>query len=570
MKIPILVDLYNETNRLFIAGAKFATSDPRLTRLIPGLEKMGERAPAIQRLAEMVKHLTTTPEPESALAELGVYLSAILNTQGDTSGADMQLVAGKPILSDLPQAISPYSALVPIITALTKSGAARVETLIDAFESGQTNDFRLYPYYSKGLEDKHAPVADLLTDTVIPALGTVMIPYLLRDLDINGGKADARRLMLLDKLGYDKVLPLADSVINDGSADAKLAAIPILGNNDDNEELLLSLADDRSASIKEAALIGLMGMDSVPGKEKMMKILSSGRFKPAVKAAARCVDAEYTKKIFELIAAKKPDKQLAEILPALANKTDDYVLDFFVALFTQLPHKTPESKEINNAIIQILTVMDNLPAALSVYERISGSKAFIQPNIYGYNGGYYATSYFKRALPVYTLAQIYDTFAPFYKAAMLYPKQLAQATELDTRWLKAFIGKQDVDSLALLINTSVQKEVLAYLKKIVSKGRDQGECFAKAVTQLTIHQPPEALGDVAKAVYKALQQTTTKTPEHRTCINGLEYGVFFKENLLHKLFYESGNSAYLEKLRDFYIDNESKLDSYYRRIFRHI
>jgi len=208
MKIPILTDLRNEVNRLFIAGAKFAAQDLRIGKHLPALAKMGERAPAIKKLADMTQELLVTNEPEAVLADLGVYLNSILSTQGDITSTGMEEVEHNPFFKTLPQTVAPYSALMPIVTALIKSGSSRLGVLEEAFKGRQFNDFRLYAHLSKGLADKHSFIVEYLSETVIPSLGAVMIPFLLRDLDIKGGRVDARRLVLLDVLSYENIQSL--------------------------------------------------------------------------------------------------------------------------------------------------------------------------------------------------------------------------------------------------------------------------------------------------------------------------------------------------------------------------
>ena len=51
MKIQVLSDLNTEINRLFVAGGKYAKGDARVAKLLPTLQKMGEKAPTMKRLA---------------------------------------------------------------------------------------------------------------------------------------------------------------------------------------------------------------------------------------------------------------------------------------------------------------------------------------------------------------------------------------------------------------------------------------------------------------------------------------------------------------------------------------
>ncbi|MDR0196445.1 MAG: hypothetical protein LBI73_15100 [Myroides sp.] len=57
MKIPVLVDLQQEVNRLYIAGSKFAPNAPRLKKLVPTLDAMAQKAPVFKKLSENVTAL---------------------------------------------------------------------------------------------------------------------------------------------------------------------------------------------------------------------------------------------------------------------------------------------------------------------------------------------------------------------------------------------------------------------------------------------------------------------------------------------------------------------------------
>ena len=511
MKIPVLIDLHNEINRLFIAGAKFAAQDPRIGKHLPVIAKMGERAPAIKKLADMTQKLLVTSEPENALADLGVYLNSILSTQGDTASSNMTEADHKPFFKALPQTVAPYSALTPIVAALSKSGPSRLEILEEAFKVGRFNDFRLYAHLSKGLGDKHAPIVEYLSETVIPSLGAVMVPFLLRDLDINGGRVDARRLALLDVLGYENTQSLAESAVTDGSEEVLLEALPILGKNSAHEELLLAMADDRRSSVKEAALVGLAIMNSPAGKEKMLKILSSGKFKPAIKAAARCTDLEYNSKVFELIkrhcdelaaTGEKGVKHFTEILPALNTKDDDYVLDFLKSLFTDAKIPFADAKIASALLMDILSAANNvllsLPniSALSVYEQIADTEAFQMKLDQAYYSNF-TISYLIKARSVYSPGRLFEVFELAYKKHKMFSYYFA-GVELDPRWLKAFIGNEDIGGMELLLNTDARERVLKYLTQYVRKKNRDNYRHTEAVKLLKRHLPPDELAQLER------------------------------------------------------------------------
>ncbi|MCL2398340.1 MAG: DUF1104 domain-containing protein [Defluviitaleaceae bacterium] len=478
MKIPVLTDLQGEVNRLFIAGAKFATNDPKIAKHLPALTKLGERAPAIKKLAEMTQELLTGNEPDVALADLGIYLNSILSTQGDTTNQDMEEIKHQPLIKELPYSTAPYSTLTPIIAALSKPGSNRYEVIENAFKEEQFNDFRLYPYIAKGLEDKYAPLIDFLFEKVIPSLGSAMIPFLLRDLDLQGSKTNVKRLTLLDNLNYEKIASLAEYAIKAGNEHIQLAAIPILGKNKENENLLLALANERRSAIKDMALVGLVILDSDAGKDKMIKLLSSVNFKPAIAAAAKCNDPLYNLKIFKIIKKRydelvetdiKNIDQFADILLALRNKSDAYVLEFLVEIFKENKVK----KSYGGYLMATNTVIRSLPLdySLYIYERIAYTEVFKENHRYykGYSGhSEYAsdnlvTSYFEVAQARYSPERMYNVFEPFY-STNVYFNSLYNKEKKDIRWLAPFTKKQDITGVISLLNTEARDDALDYLK----------------------------------------------------------------------------------------------------------
>jgi len=448
MKIPVLNDLHGELNRLFIAGAKFATGDLRVAKCLPALEKMGEKSPVMQKLAAMVKELTTTAEPETALAELGTMLNAILSTQGATAPEDVteQPATAPAFFTALPQTTAPYSTLEPVVKALTATGAGRLDTLRAAHESGQLHDFRLYGLLSNGLGDKHAEFAEYIAATVVPDLGAVMLPFLVRDLDItDGGKANVARMMLLDKLNYAQALPLAERAVAEGPAAIQTAALRILGQDPKHEPLLLTYADDRKTEVKAAALIGLVKMDSAAGKEKMFKTLTSGKYKPALEAASYCTDPVYNANIFAYVketAATKPTQEFVEKAEALHRKNDTETFQFFL-------------------------------------------------DILGGKADRIAADYFLSIQWTHNPAEFFDIFHPFYRQDLMGYElnTLLSRVGIDPRWADEFIKKADHHRIEILLHAGIEtprllKYLYLFIKKCETRARsgyDWGNTLRMAI-----------------------------------------------------------------------------------------
>src|SRR3954471_24096723 len=144
MSIPVLIQFYDEMRRLAIAGSAVAAGDFRLKKLVPPLEKSGEKAPVFAQVAQAVQAFVDSTEKtaSTALLDLATLVNAILYTQGETGITG----ALKPLEStDLGGHATQASARVlkPLLEALSTTGSGRMEVIRDAFERGTFKDLRL-------------------------------------------------------------------------------------------------------------------------------------------------------------------------------------------------------------------------------------------------------------------------------------------------------------------------------------------------------------------------------------------------------------------------------------------
>lgn len=467
MKIQILEDLYNEVNRLFIAGSKFTKDDPRISKLIPVLRKMGEKSPVMNKLAEYAENLVACDSAESsrALLETGTFLYSVLSTQGSGEPDEGYVPDKLPVFEgELPAAKIPYLTLKPVIEALTESKSGRLEVVKDAYENGLTNDFRLYSPLSKSLGDKYAEIVNLVYEKIIPSIGRPMEARLLEDYDFKGGKADARRLSLLYGLKHEGVYALAEQAMAESSSDIQAAAINILKDKPENEEMLLSLAAGKKGDIREAALLALVKINSKNGKRLLLETLQSANYKSALDAASACEDKilvremfEYIQEVLEVCKEEKEEKKktaniekFGEIIRVLHNHEEKYIFDFY--------------REV--------CVHDKiLPASI-----INGT----------------ASHYFSAAYKIYSPEEQYDTFLDLYAKDFLYHVTVYNIfsgadARFDKRWLSAFIKKNDVYLVCAAMRAG-DKEAVKYLVKYLEKGisgkklqPDSEKCFSKLI-----------------------------------------------------------------------------------------
>src|SRR5688572_5080443 len=89
MSIAVLTQVYDETRRLAIAGSAVAPGDFRLKKLVPPLEKSGEKAPVFAKVAQAIHAVVDSNDKTAAAAllDLTTLVNAILYTQGETGAA---------------------------------------------------------------------------------------------------------------------------------------------------------------------------------------------------------------------------------------------------------------------------------------------------------------------------------------------------------------------------------------------------------------------------------------------------------------------------------------------------
>jgi hypothetical protein len=460
MKIQILEILYHEINRLFIAGAKFSQNDPRLSKLVPALQQLGEKAPPLQKLAEYLENLSSCKSDEAAqaLLETGTYLYALLNTQTLAEPeADYAPIQQPACTEELPVTKNTYRNIKPIIEALTKSGSGRLEVLTNAYENGLTNDYRLYPLYSKALSDKYSEIVDLVFEKIIPSIGRPMIPFLVEDYDFKGKKADAKRLSLLYQLHYEKIYELASQAMAESSADIQVAAIDALKDDPANEETLLSLTFSKNGDVREAAMAALIKADSEKGKERLLEMLHSVNYYFTIQAAAVCKDKKIADEVFEYIQKVYEDckkskgkddiEKFEELIEALRDREEECVFDLYEKICADKKN--------------------------SIFSSHMTSKVLIW--------------YFEKTSRIYSPEKHYDTFIGMYKNGALGSGIISSDyfdsdanIAIDKRWIKAFIEKEDVELLCDAAKTGDREAVgglVRFLEKEIKKKRLQRQYY---------------------------------------------------------------------------------------------
>jgi hypothetical protein len=358
MKFRPLYDLQQEINRLFIAGSKFAKNDPRLQKHATVFNNLGEKSPVFKKIAEGIESLLNAEPADSPtkLLEISTLLYAVLYTQGETFDPDQHATEPAPVLS-LEHVFTnkSYLALKPLIAALTQQREGRVNNVETAFKNGQFNDFRIYHLLDAALADRYAELADYIENTVIPAIGAPIIPYIIRNFNCEGNTDDVRRFRILHKLNYSGIPEMVDKIFAGKSIPLQAEAVKTLGNDPENEELLTKFANDRHKPIRLAAYEALVALKTesaertlvdlfISGKKKSdaaelgisLRIKLSDKFVPILLEKAKtdyrtCIELDKNADIKVIIDAFET---LGVSMDSLSNNADRDVMEFYKEMFT--------------------------------------------------------------------------------------------------------------------------------------------------------------------------------------------------------------------------------------------
>ncbi|MCM3492159.1 hypothetical protein M4D52_01785 [Paenibacillus lactis] len=277
MSTTLLQELQGELRRLYIAGSDLAADDFRLKRLEPKLAQLGERAPVFKKLADGVAALTGPSEPEARavrLQDVSLLLNSVLSTQGATA-AEGQVVTVREKDYELPDlmTVHSYRQLAEVQNALSESGGGRYEIVTSAYEQGLFRDLRLFPFAMKALGDSYSEIADFAARSILPSYGRAIVPYLLTEMDIQGGREEERRLQVVRELGVDpedaRSLERLVHAAEEGTDKIRSVAIACLGPHPAYEERLLEWSQDKKKAVREGAYRALAVCNTEAARERL-------------------------------------------------------------------------------------------------------------------------------------------------------------------------------------------------------------------------------------------------------------------------------------------------------------
>jgi hypothetical protein len=361
MAISVLFELNQELTRLFVAGSRLASGDPRIKKFIAPLKKYGEKSPVFQRLAQHIEELSEIDANLSAqkLIETEIFLLSVLSTQGNALPEETADIKDTDYAQEtFGETKTAYRTLSPLMEALTTTGSGRFEIIEQAFKGGAFNDPRIYKPAADAVGDKYGEIADYMVNTVLPSMRGEIVIHLLDGYDVKGGAFDGRRLAAIYKIKGENALNLVEEAVENGSAAVKAEAVKIMGDYPGYEQLLLSMLGEKTKALREEVMKSLVKMDSKEGIDKLIEIYNGDKKNSTVLSALsygtssyltdellKCAYADYetlkneldnfsadSKEAIDSVAGKK--LRLHNDITALYNKDTDETVEFYKTILS--------------------------------------------------------------------------------------------------------------------------------------------------------------------------------------------------------------------------------------------
>ena len=189
-------------------------------------------------------------------------VDAVLCTQGvvDVEGgiSGIPLTEGGVFLAN-----APYSALAPLLEALTTTGSGHYSTVVEIHDKQPElfQDYRLKNALVKGLGASYSELAEQV-ETWLCEEGESIVPILKRDLNPKGKKEMVRRVRVIESIRKEKDNGYYISLLDTAEKEVREAVIYALRHDKGNTQLLLDLTKAEKGNCKKAAQSALISMDA--------------------------------------------------------------------------------------------------------------------------------------------------------------------------------------------------------------------------------------------------------------------------------------------------------------------
>ncbi len=376
MNIAPLYELKDRLDASLTAGVKLMDEDFRLKRAVEQVQPLAEASPVFAKVCAMSQSLIAPGSTNRAttLLDTLALVNAVLMTQGVTgvTGEIAPLELGQ----DTNYRQKPYSALAPLIDALTEKGSGRHSIITGTLKADPDlfSDYRLRPLIVNVLDDSYWETAKVVYAWLMKNANRSFVPLLK-----TGKQATVFRIELIDKLAGPDENDYYVSLLESTQKDVRAAVINALRHSPANADLLLSMVKTEKGNCKAAVLGALAAMDTPEvraywSKELAKKTKSCQPYLWNVShewLSDQLAD-QLTALLSKLHAENRTDLSVGEfetlsLLTGMARgKSSEKMLDFYRMAATMTDFMDPFSYQLDNRLklveLPFASYRRNLPA----------------------------------------------------------------------------------------------------------------------------------------------------------------------------------------------------------------
>lgn len=391
MNLQPLYELRERLESSMIAGVSLISDDFRLARAVEQMGTLAGASPVFKRIYEAAQSALAPGCEDRCGAVLDAYslADAVLCTQGAVEAegeiAEIPLAEeGGAFLSN-----APYSALAPLLEALTTSGSGHYSTVVDMRQNQPElfRDYRLKDALVKGLGASYSDLADQI-EIWFCEEGAEVIPLLKRDLNPKGKREMVRRIHIIESIAGEKENSYYLSLLDTAEKEVREAVIFALRHDQSNTQRLLDLIKAEKGNCKKAAQSALAYLDTPEALDYWEKAMKKkpGNAAPFLSFSTSDAVSDMTASALEEITGRLLDNVKE------GRETSDADITAFEALLKSLNGKS------SPAVCDWYRRVAQRPVA-NRFDKLVDSKKKPVKIAMGYAGGYYNGYYYRDGLP---------------------------------------------------------------------------------------------------------------------------------------------------------------------------
>lgn len=267
MDLQPLYEVQERLEHAAVAGTGILSEDFRLKRAWEGLAPLAAASPVFAKISAGLEGLLAAPTDQrgGALLDVLALVDAVVYTQA-SAGMDGELEPLPPGVGTC-QPLS-YAQLRPLLEALTGTGGGRFSLIREtaSLHPEYFADYRVIPALVAGLGDSYGELADLDAE-ILARQGPDILPLLEEGFDPTGGRAMARRVEIMVRVGGGRANDFFLARLPQAKKEVRLALIDALGGELANAPLLLELCrTERKGPARDAAYRALARLDAPEGE----------------------------------------------------------------------------------------------------------------------------------------------------------------------------------------------------------------------------------------------------------------------------------------------------------------